>query len=282
MPNWCENVLTVKGHPHRVIDFIEYGFDISKNGEDTVLGENSYVLNFEKIEPTPKNEIGELMDDWYEWRLEHWGTKWDAIVFHQLFDAKFKNDGPSLLVKDKNITLDYLKEVMNDLDTNYETSIKIVFNTAWCYPLKLYEKIISDFEGTDLEFTYEYFEGGCGFGGEATWKEKVCLHEYEVDSEEPFTYYKYILNKGLESFDFMLEMLYMSLEEYFGHLGRDIVDNIYETVEKRLDDLSEFKIDAFVRLYVRLLGFVVENDKCPYSNVSELIKEKTKKLKGIS
>lgn len=281
MPNWCENTLDVKGHPARVVDFIEYAFRKSIDEyTEHLFGKDVYTLDFEKILPTPIDEKGKLIEDWYDWRLNNWGTKWNAVVFSQTFNAKFK-EGPTLMVRDEKITLDYLKEIVNDLDVNYETSISIGFNTAWSYPMHLYNRVVEDFEGTELEFEYTYYEGGCGFAGEATWRDGVCVNNEEYDCIDPYPYYKYILSEGLESFEYMMEILWSSLDEYFGHLGSDVVTDIYETIDARLIELKENKIDAFVRMYVRLLGIVVEKLPDKYPNIDELVKKKRKEISKI-
>lgn len=279
MPNWCENSLEVKGHPARVVDFIEYAFKICTDDYyEGLLGKGSYTLDFEKIEPTPLDGKGDIIEGWYDWRLNNWGTKWNAVVFGQIFKAKFKDSEVPIMVRDKNIELNYLKEIVNDLDVNCETSVEIAFNTAWTYPMHIYEKIVRDFEGTELEIKYKYYEGGCGFAGESTWKDGVCIHDIHYDVYDPYPYYKYILTENLEDFEYMMEILYSSLDEYFGHLGCDVVTDIYDIIDDRIRELKEHKIDAFVRTYVRLLGIVVENMPEKYPDISELMKKKRKEI----
>lgn len=65
MPNWCENVLIIKGDAIDIAELLE----VCK-GEKT-------AFTFENVSPTPK----ELLEEggWYDWRITNWGTKWDAF-----------------------------------------------------------------------------------------------------------------------------------------------------------------------------------------------------------
>lgn len=64
MPNLCFNQLRVSGDPERLRAFV-----------DLLCGEES-PLDFEKVLPTPEDEL--LSDTWRDWRIQHWGCKWNA------------------------------------------------------------------------------------------------------------------------------------------------------------------------------------------------------------
>jgi hypothetical protein len=62
MPNWVRNKLFIHGDSDKVK---QCTLDISSDNEH---------ICFEKILPRPK-DIG---DDWYDWSIDNWGTKWDV------------------------------------------------------------------------------------------------------------------------------------------------------------------------------------------------------------
>lgn len=65
MPNWCQNIATIKNEDIDKIDAIEN--ELSKEKPEL----------FNSIQPRPvENEEG-----WYDWNVSNWGTKWDASVY---------------------------------------------------------------------------------------------------------------------------------------------------------------------------------------------------------
>ena len=110
-------------------------------------------LSFEKLVPTPpemleSNDIKNgKMPDWYNWRVENWGTKWDAY--------DFPNDWVSVMPKD----------APNWLHLNWsmgEVPNVIAFYTAWSPPVPW---LVAVSEKYDLEFMLEYADEGGGFAG---------------------------------------------------------------------------------------------------------------------
>ena len=115
MPNHCSNTLTV---PESVLPLIiEKYFRKDKNGEQ--------IFDFELIIP-----VGDI-PDWYEQRVEKWGTKWAGY----------------------------------DLCIGENT---VDFYTAWSPPIGIIRKLAELHK--DIEFRLEYYEPGMAFRGTATAK----------------------------------------------------------------------------------------------------------------
>jgi len=82
-------------------------------------------------------------DNWYNWSIANWGTKWDAC-----------------------------ESCINNNDINF---FSVSFETAWAPPIDWIDNIMEDFP--DLCFELEYEEPGMCFGGllqaqyETTWED---------------------------------------------------------------------------------------------------------------
>ena len=66
---------------------------------------------------------------WFEWRCEHWGTKWNAC------DPEVTDNGDS--------------------------SLHVKFDTAWDFPFPIFEKLVADFPM--LNFEGSAYEPNCDF-----------------------------------------------------------------------------------------------------------------------
>ena len=116
MPNHCQNKLTLQN-----------GGDILNvlNPYLTEATDDFYRFDFQKIIPMDKKLLeGE---EWYDWRVENWGTKWDG------YDGRISDDGSAF-----------------------------TFDTAWAPPLPIIKKLA---EITGEKFTLEYIELGMFFCG---------------------------------------------------------------------------------------------------------------------
>ena len=136
MPNWCDNQITITG-PSSVIDKIEKIVKDEKDGNG--------LLNF--FYPMPKELDGTTapsssakkpqpmvdgFDNWYDWRCEKWGTKWDVNEFYGV--------------------------------DRQDDTISFGFSSAWSPPIGAYEKFLEKNE--DCSLKAYYYEGGCDFMGE--------------------------------------------------------------------------------------------------------------------
>ena len=137
MPNWCYN---------RVEVYIEDAEEL-KRWKETVESKES-KFDFNKIVPMPKEledtvkgsnhvpseELKEKYgaDNWYDWNVNNWGTKW-------------------------NITVDE-NEVDDDGDF-----IQYTFDTAWSPPSEIFYALRRKFP--DVSISWFYDEPGMQFAG---------------------------------------------------------------------------------------------------------------------
>ena len=136
MPNWCENELSIGGDRADLRRFRK-----EAKGGDTALSLNKLYPMPRELEDTqaPSAKPNERLlekygaDNWYDWRIKNWGTKWDV-------EAKLAEKGDGWLV--------------------YR------FDSAWSPPIAWLEKVARDYPM--LSFRLKYDEPGVGFAGVAT------------------------------------------------------------------------------------------------------------------
>jgi hypothetical protein len=75
--------------------------------------------------------------DWYSWRIENWGTKWEPTAIN--VSGKYR-----------------------DLDSS-KFLMEIWFDTAWAPPIPIISKLSNLYES--IEFCLKCWEGGAGFKG---------------------------------------------------------------------------------------------------------------------
>jgi len=143
MPNWCHNKLRVTGDAGAVERFRE------------AVKTDEQPLSFERILPTPADllEEGGIMPGWYIWRINHWGTKWDAS-----FDEPFVALGAE--------TADPDASPRGEAESTIDDSVLYQFDTAWSPPESI--MIVLGRKYPDLTFTLEFGEPGMEFAGRIT------------------------------------------------------------------------------------------------------------------
>tara|TARA_Y100001951_G_C11247103_1_gene244035 strand:+ start:91 stop:723 length:633 start_codon:yes stop_codon:yes gene_type:complete len=160
MPNWCWNHLEVTGDEIQLREFVEKStINIEKNDEFTFNGTYPMPedLNITKGTQTQDEKEQAILNkakygytDWYDWRCEEWGTKWDACEAH----------------------VDH-----NDIDY-----FAVSFETAWSPPIAWIDNIMKDFP--DLCFTLEYEEPGMCFGGRLSAQYEVIWDDLHWDLDQ--------------------------------------------------------------------------------------------------
>ena len=145
MPNWCSNEVQFDGSEEDIAKFKEECFTDRKGVA---------VLDFSKVLPEPdydkpkkdgthnngvQTELHSVMPDWWNWRNENWGTKWNLVPTH-----------------DGDLTAYMTVEDGEDF-------IMLEFDTAWSPPEGIYEAIVDKYP--DLSVNWFYREDGVQMAG---------------------------------------------------------------------------------------------------------------------
>ena len=122
MPNHCNNQLTL-ANGGNILDVLNpYIIDAGEMGG----GYREYEFDFQSIIPMGDELL--KTNDWYDWRVENWGTKWNGY-----------------------------NGIFNDDQTAF------TFSTAWSPPLPIIKKLA---ELTGESFVLGYIEYGMFFCGQ--------------------------------------------------------------------------------------------------------------------
>ena len=147
MPNWITNILTINADEKMVekilseIKSTQSEFDFNKivpqpdelegtTAPARIITDEEYAEDSSKgITETMSNELKQKFgfDNWYDWRYEHWGTKWNADEVH---------------ICDNEIS----------------------FNTAWCNPQPIFEKLSEMFPNVNFEVKFADEDFGYNVG----------------------------------------------------------------------------------------------------------------------
>ena len=171
MPNWCDNQVTITG-PSSVIDKIEKIVNEESNNAENGLLQFFHPMPKELLDteagPTAKTkaekderkarklEFG--AENWYDWRVNNWGTKWEVCEFYGV------DKQPDALIGD--------------------STISFAFSSAWSPPIGAYEKFLEN--NPDCFIRAYYYEGGCDFMG--LWEDGVddCYAPSDYKSTDDF------------------------------------------------------------------------------------------------
>ena len=137
MPNWCMNSLYIRGNKKQIKKFKTRAKDKSNDSD----------LSMDKIVPEPKKADGTESDDWYGWRCDNWGTKWDI-------DAH--------------------------LDAEDDEFLEYSFDSAWSPPSTFIVKASKLFK--KLSFLLKYEEPGMGFSGLFRAKKGFVVEDQYIES----------------------------------------------------------------------------------------------------
>ena len=171
MPNWCENYLRLEVPTKQDADIIDavlnenrqvyedYRKDIPEGRGLPFWGEQPLgLLGYLMPEPDytegdkklAEDGINHTFPDWYSWRVNNWGTKWEVTIEH--WERDDNDDGSA--------------------------TFNFNFDSAWGPPVGVYD-YVSQKEGWSLFATY--IEGGMCFGG---YHEEGEDHSFDLGSRD--------------------------------------------------------------------------------------------------
>ena len=145
MPNWCNCQITISGNLEQINEFHKKNID--SEGD----------IDFNVSVPCSSDN-----EDWFNWRILNWGTKWSA---YDTLTTKIWED------EDKNI----LKEIV------------YLINTAWSPPIPWLQKTSEKYP--EIEFEMKYEEPNMDFSGIYT------IKNGEIIIDENGTYGEYFGEK---------------------------------------------------------------------------------------
>lgn len=122
MPNWCSNEIEIIADSNEELDEVIQFIKGKISFQDTMSGEHleeDVQFCFNNIIPQPKD-----VDDWYTWRVENWGTKWEPRI--EFFHRHSSNPYLSILC-----------------------------DTAWNPPYGIYEELSNKFPNVEIIWFYK-------------------------------------------------------------------------------------------------------------------------------
>ena len=157
MPNWCNNTITLTGPKEKITAIYAKAkkddalLQQLKPMPDALEGTTSPAPKEGKVQP-----LVDGFDNWYDWRVQNWGTKWDV----DMEGLELSDDG---------------------------TTITGWFDSAWSPPIHAYEYFLTANE--DCSINSYYYEGGMDFAGQ--WEDfadaEVTPSEFTADEMEDST-----------------------------------------------------------------------------------------------
>ena len=145
MPNDCMNYVSIK-----IKDDKELFDRIKKNLEDeenpTLFSTLYPEPDYDKVDVVKAFGDGkELVEDrsqaWWDWRVTHWGTKWEVYDVDSWGSIEYEED-----------------------EEHGEYSVSFPFSTAWSPPIEWYDYVTANYPAISIDANYEEF--GCCFAGE--------------------------------------------------------------------------------------------------------------------
>ena len=142
MPNWCNNHIEIIGPKHKVDalikgakegEFLNTLYPMPKQLEDTESSNDTEKMS--------KQPVVDGHNNWYDWRVAKWSTKWDVDVY----------DG----------SIQEQEELFGKDDG--DKKVAFGFDSAWSPPIGACETYLEN--NNDMSIKLTYYEPGMDFMG---------------------------------------------------------------------------------------------------------------------
>jgi len=176
MPNWCSNALTLTGPKKLLEELAESQFSFNSIlpcPEDLKGVEKSFPVteSLKLKEPELIAKYGAATE--YDWRVNHWGTKWDIDPLDLTIEQRLEFKG---------------KKMVYIPDAYY---IEMSFDTAYSPPVKVIEHFWNKFKDQGLNLSMEYIESSSQILGKLTTKNGE-FHQKDYSYEDSDELEEYI------------------------------------------------------------------------------------------
>ena len=142
MPNWCMNTVEFEGTPEQI-----------KQVKDAIQKDALFGTLCPMPESVFRGDLGQEerkdcedkgIDNWYDWSVSNWGTKWEASDLHMDDEGQYDDCA----------------------------HVTVSFSTAWSPPVNFYETLYEnmnydcdDLGDPQFKIRATYYEPGCDFIG---------------------------------------------------------------------------------------------------------------------
>ena len=242
MPNWNSNDLKVIGKGKHVKKFIKENFKTHK-----FENEFEYILDFEQFNPTPiDEETGEIISEWYNWRLTHWGCKWSPSVDQCICLTINKEDGTMETIYDQHSEIQFDEKLVDSLDDESEMQLELdcFFETPWGPPEAIFYQWYERYKDLGLEVRLQFYEPGIAFAGELWFSgEEFCDEIVEPVHGNRKDYVKYLLDAGWESAEWYIEECFDLLRDMHSD---EVLEKLMPKIEEMIKNGSNEEIATLV------------------------------------
>jgi hypothetical protein len=159
MPNWCNNNIEITGPKNKLEELSKACGEGLFNHILPIPEELSGTQSPARDEDKKKNKALKEKhgyDNWYDWNVNNWGTKWDCSGEDSFYQNEIK-----------------------DGDTDFHGKLCLAFDTAWAPPIGIYEELIRK----DFGVKAFYYEPGMDFAG--LWEDGnddcITVHDHKHD-----------------------------------------------------------------------------------------------------